>query len=434
LLAVLALVASLTAGCTSAPVPRSMPESNERLVLVMAADPAIERLDLRGARSGAYRQPRRYPGLPSSIASDMKDLAAEHQLQPVDHWPMLSLGVQCFVFEAPADGDVNALVARLAADPRVESAQRMNSFELKGSDESAAWDDPYRGLQGSLDQLDVTQAHRWSTGRGVRIAVIDTGVDATHPELSGQIAERRNFVGGSVDAGGERHGTAIAGIIASQAGNRQGIVGIAPGARLLALKACEQRQPAGKGSCTTFDLARAIDYAIGTDADVVNLSLGGPRDPLLERLLVQAIGRNVVVVAAAGEASFPATLTGVIAVRAENPAHPPSQALTAPGVDVLSLAPPDGYDYFSGDSIAAAQVSGIVALLLQRAPQLRPADIRPLLARTARRPGIPGQDTQLQVSACAALAAVRTGVSCSADASRAQAADARGTLPSLETH
>jgi hypothetical protein len=366
----------------------------------------------------------------------MKDLAAEHELQPIDHWPMLSLGVQCFVFEPPADGDVDALVARLASDPRVESAQRMNRFELQGSDETAEWDDPYRGLQGSLDQLDVTHAHRWSTGRGVRIAVIDTGVDTSHPELSGQIAERRNFVGGSADAGGERHGTAIAGIIASRAGNRQGIVGVAPGARLLALKACEQRQPAGKGSCTTFDLARAIDYAIGTDADVVNLSLGGPRDSLLERLLVQAIGRNVVVVAAAGEgeANFPATLAGVVAVRAENPALPPSQVLTAPGMDVLSLAPPDGYDYFSGDSIAAAQVSGIVALLLQRAPQLRPADIRPLFARTARRPAIPGQDTQLQVSACAALAAVRAGVSCPGDASRARAADARGTLPSLETH
>jgi hypothetical protein len=414
-----------------------MPSESDRLVLVMAADPAMERFDLRGARSGAYRQPRRYPGVPSAIASSMKGLAAEHRLEPVDHWPMLSLGVQCFVYEAPADADVDALIARLAADPRVESAQRMNRFELQesSSGEAAAWDDPYRGLQSSLDTLEITQAHRWSTGRGVRIAVIDTGVEASHPELTGQVAERRNFVGGAESAGGDRHGTAIAGVIAAHAGNRQGIVGVAPDARVLALRACEQRQPEGRGSCTTFDLARAIDHAIGTEADVINLSLGGPRDPLLERLLGQAIARDVVVVAAAGEgeAGFPAVMPGVIAVRADNPTLRSSQALTAPGIDVLSLAPPDGYDYFSGHSIAAAQISGIVALLLQRAPRLRPAEVRPLLAHTARRSGIPGQDTQLQVSACAALAAVRDGVSCVSGAVRARAADARGAVPPLET-
>lgn len=393
-----------------------MPQTSERLVLVMAADPAIGRPDLRGARSGAYRLPRRYPGPPSSIAAAMKDLATEHRLRSVDHWPMSSLGVQCFVFEAPPEDDVDALIMRLAADPRVESAQRMNRFELQGSRPAAAtaWDDPYLGLQHSLDLLEVTQAHRWSIGRGVRVAVIDTAVEISHPELAGQIAGRRRFVAGDMRAEGERHGTAVAGVIAAQAGNRRGIVGIAPGARLLALEACEQREPAGRGNCTTFDLARAIDHAIGMDADVVNLSLAGPRDPLLERLLAQAIARDVVVIAAAGvgEPNFPAAMPGVIAVGAENPARRTSQVLTAPGADVLSLAPPDGYDYFSGDSIAAAQVSGVVALLLQRAPQLRPADIRPLLARTARRPSVPGRDTHLQVSACAALAAVRREVSC----------------------
>jgi hypothetical protein len=390
-----------------------MPEADERLILVMATDPEIGKIDLRGARSGAYRQPRRYPGLPSAIASAMNGLASEHELKAIDHWPMLSLGVQCFVFEAPAGTDIDALIAHLAADPRVESAQRMNRFELQASHAVPGWDDPYRNLQRSLDQLEVTEAHRWATGRGVRIAVVDTGVEASHPELEGQLAERRDFTTGSAGSG-DRHGTAIAGVIASQAGNREGIVGVAPGARLLALKACEQRQATGKGSCTTFDLARAIDYAIGADADVVNLSLGGPRDPLLERLLAQAIGRDVVVIAAAGEggSSFPGAMEGVIAVSGGAVGHPPAAALSAPGVDVLSLAPPDGYDYYSGDSIAAAQVSGIVALLLERAPELRAAEVRPLLARTARRPVTPGQDTQLQVNACAALAELRTGASC----------------------
>ena len=428
--AALALLALLAGGCASVPTsaraPPTEPEPGDRLILVMAADPRIGQLDLRGARSGPYRQPRRYPGLPSDIAHAMKGLAEEHGLRRIDDWPMRSLAVQCFVFEPPPGADIDALVARLAADPRVESAQRMNRFELQTSRGTARENDPYRRLQRSLDELEVTEAHRWSTGRGVRIAVIDTGVDVGHPELEGQVAESRDFVGGG--ATGDRHGTAVAGVIASRAGNRLGIVGVAPGARVLALRACEQRQAAGKGSCTTFDLARAIDYAIGAEADVVNLSLGGPRDALIERLLARAIARDAVVIAAAGEggASFPAAMEGVIAVSGER-SQPAPQALSAPGVDVLSLAPPDGYDYFSGSSMAAAQVSGVVALLLEPAPKLRAPEIRGLLARTARRSAAVGDDTRLQVDACAALAALRPDVRCGTAADDARAADARPT-------
>lgn len=419
----------LAAGCTATQATReaSLADAgaDEPLLLVMAADPGIDRIDLRGARSGPYRQTRRYPGLPADIARGMKALAEENGLRRVDEWPMLSLGVHCLVFAAPRDADVDAIVARLAADPRVESAQRMNRFELQTTHETPGENDPYRKMQRALDALEITEAHRWATGRGVRIAVIDTGVEVTHPDLVGQVAESRDFLGGK--SAGERHGTAVAGIIASQAGNSLGIVGIAPGARVLALRACAQQRTAGAGSCTTFDLARAIDYAIDTGAaDVINLSLGGPQDRLLERLLDQAIARNVVVVAAVGErdASFPATMDSVIAVgTAESKTL--TKALSAPGVDVLSLAPPDGYDFFSGSSIAAAQVSGVVALLLERAPRLQAARVRETLVSTARRSATPGNDTSLGVDACAALAAVGTGARCATAASNARAADAR---------
>jgi len=433
---VLVALASLTSGCSSGTTGTrpegSMSATSDRQILIMATDSDMGRLDLRGARSGVYRQTRRYPGLPSDLARHMKALAAEHGLVQVDHWPMLNLGVQCFVFVAPTQAGIDELIGRLDADPRVESAQRMNRFELQASSRAATWDDPYRDLQPSLDALEVTEAHRQSTGRGVRIAVIDTGIASSHPELAGQVAERRDFVGGT--GAGDRHGTAMAGVMVSRAGNRQGIVGIAPDARVLALRACEQREAAGKGSCTTFDLARALDYAIAARADVVNLSLGGPRDPLLERLLGQAIAGGVVVITAAGEdAPFPAVVEGVIAVSGEaSKAH--ARALAAPGSNVLSLAPPDAYDYFSGSSIAAAQVSAIVALLLERAPQLRASDIRPLLARTARPAARPGEEPQLQVNACTALADVGAAVNCTAGAGRERAADSRASLPTLETH
>jgi hypothetical protein len=403
----------LAAGCAAVPtggLSPSDPPDSERLILVMAADPDMQRLDLRGARSGAYRQPRRYPGLPTHIVQAMRALATEHGLAPVEHWPMLSLGVQCFVFEAPAGAGLDEIVARLDADPRVESAQRMNRFELQSAAGRTQWDDPYRGLQRSLDVLDVAAAQRFSTGRGVRIAVIDTGIEASHPELAGRVAERRNFTGG--EAGGDRHGTAVAGVIASAAGNRRGIFGIAPGARVLALKACEQLQAAGQGSCTTFDLARALDYAIGANADVLNLSLGGPRDVLLERLLRRAMTAGAVVVAAAGTGtSFPAALEGVIAVSGGGPSASPT-AIVAPGVDVLSLAPPDGYDYFSGDSIAAAQVAGIVALLLEGASRPRASQVRALLVRSAGNSPAALQDIVPLVNACAALAELRPEVQC----------------------
>jgi subtilisin family serine protease len=425
----------LAAGCTATPAARAPladAGADDAYVLVMAADSAIDRIDLRGARSGPYRQTRRYPGLPADIARAMKSLAEENGLKRVDEWPMLSLGVHCLVFAAPRDADVDAIVARLAADPRVESAQRMNRFELQASGEPTGENDPYRKMQRSLDALEITEAHQWSTGRGVRIAVIDTGVEAGHPDLAGQVAESRDFIGG-VPAG-DRHGTAVAGIIASQADNQLGIVGIAPGARVLALRACAQSRAAGAGSCSTFDLARAIDYAIGAGAaDVINLSLGGPRDRLLERLLEQAIVRKVVVVAAAGEggASFPGTMDGIIAVgTAESKSL--EKALSAPGVDVLSLAPPDGYDFFSGSSIAAAQVSGVVALLLERSPGLRGAEIRDTLVRTARRSATPGDDTRLGVDACAALAAVGAGISCAKSPDAARAADARTAVNPLK--
>jgi subtilisin family serine protease len=421
-----ALLGCLAAGCAAVPARESLAPvaPDAPLILVMAADPGIGRIDLRGARSGAYRQPRGYPGLPADIARAMQGLADENGLHRVDDWPMLSLGLQCLVFAAPREADVDAIVARLAADPRVESAQRMNRFEVQASQQSNGGGDPYRTMQRSLDALDVAAAHRFATGRGVRVAVVDTQVDATHPELAGQVAESRDFVGGS--AGGERHGTAVAGVIASQAGNRLGIVGVAPGVRLLALRACAQPVAAGKGRCTTFDLARAVDHAIVAEADIINLSLGGPHDRLLERLLRQAMARDIVIVAAAGEGgtAFPADLAGVIAVGAEG-AGRPAAALGAPGVDVLSLVPPDGYGYFSGSSIAAAQVSGVVALLLERSPRPQAPRLGELLARTARRPAGAAADSAAEVDACAALAALRADVRCAAAVEGARAADAR---------
>ena len=418
------LIASLFAGCAS--TATTVGGTSERHILVMIADPDIDRFDLRGARSGMYRQSRVYSGTPAHVARVLAAVAADFSLKPVEGWPMRSLGVHCAVFEVEPGASIDAVIASLDADERIESVQRMQQFEVQESGQSGAWDDPYLSLQRSLEDSGITRAHRWSTGRGVRIAVIDTGIDVKHPDLKGQTIEARNFISAGAGAP-DRHGTAIAGVIASVADNQRGIVGVAPGARLLALQACTQRTADGRGTCTSFSLARALDYAITAGSDVLNLSLGGPHDALLERLLGNAIERNIVVVAARGDGRakslFPATLQGVIAVG--GPATPAEAGrLTAPGFEVLTLVPPDGYDYLSGSSIAAAHVSGIVALLLERDPALQASDIESLLVRTSRPVGRDGADYRMVVSACDALAELSSAIRCGADDTPTRAASA----------
>jgi len=428
------LIVALLAGCAGSASIAGRPsaptaEENERRVLVMIADPDIDRFDLRGARSGVYRQSRDYSGTPARVARVLAAVAADFRLKPVEGWPMRSLGIHCAVFEVEPGASIDDVIARLDADERVESVQRMQQFEVQESGERGPWDDPYLSLQRSLEDSGITRAHRWATGKGVRIAVIDTGIDVKHPDLRGQTIESRNFISAGAGAP-DRHGTAIAGVIASVAGNRRGIVGVAPGARLLALQACTQQSAVGRGTCTSFSLARALDHAITANSDVLNLSLGGPHDALLERLVGKAIEQDIVVVAARGDdrngALFPANLQGVIAVG--GPGTPAETGrLTAPDLEVLTLVPPDGYDFLSGSSIAAAHVSGIVALLLERDPALHASAIESLLVRTSRPVGRDGAEYRMVVSACDALAELSSAIRCAADdhSERAASADTR---------
>ena len=436
-----ALTGLLLAGCSGGPAslrapPMAGADMAERRLLVMVADPRSGGLDLRGARSGAYHQARAYAGSPPRVTRMFSKLAEKYGMRHVEGWPMRSLGIHCGVFEAGPDTSLDALVAALGADEQVESVQRMQQFEVRESRTGEPWDDPYHSLQHSLEESGVTQAHRWVTGRGVRVAVIDTGVDTSHPDLRGQAIEVQSFVSGGAGTR-DRHGTAIAGVIASVAGNRQGIVGVAPGAKLLALQACTQRDGDGRGLCTSFSLARALDHAIGAGSDVINLSLGGPRDALLERLLAAAVAREIVVVAARGNGGasppFPATLSGVVAVGDEL-SRADATLLIAPGHEVLTLVPAEGYDFLSGSSIAAAHVSGIVALLLERKPALRAADVEPLLARTSRPVGRDGERGRMLVSACGALAELSAAVECTAAAVPRRAAKVTPESRPLETH
>jgi subtilisin family serine protease len=256
----------------------------------------------------------------------------------------------------------------------------------------------------------------------VRVAVVDTGVDVRHPDLAGRVLTKEDLVGnGFRGFTQDLHGTAVAGVIAAAANNSVGIVGVAPEARLLALKACWYQDASGTGAgsstarCNSFTLARAIAAAIDGDAQVINMSLTGPADPLLERLLRAALERGIHVIAAAdGDASFPASMRGIIGVQmAEDVAPDSSDAyVRAPGKEILTLRPAAHYDFETGSSIAAANVTGVVALLLQHRAKLTSDEIRVLLATSASKVSLRENAIDRSIDACAALAALLAADGC----------------------
>jgi subtilisin family serine protease len=346
-------------------------------------------------------------------------IAQRYGLRQVAAWPIAPLGVHCIAFAIPPDASPAGLLASLARDPRVALAQPLQSFGTL----SAAYNDPYVGLQRGFAQIDAAGAQQWSRGDGIRVAVIDTGMDSLHPDLQGRIEIHRNFVDadmGKFDA--DRHGTEVAGVIAADANNREGIVGVAPGVSIVALKACWQLQPgADSAQCNSFTLAQALTIAIESGARVINLSLGGPADPLLAQLVEYALKRGIVVVGAVppdGRTDgFPVGIAGVIAVDAGEQANRPKSsgmALRGPSREVLTLMPGGHYDFVSGSSLAAAHVSGAAALLLSVDSRLDPATVGGLLQRTSA--------ADRTINICAALAALRPQDTCGGTVSPAPSA------------
>jgi subtilisin family serine protease len=185
------------------------------------------------------------------------------------------------------------------------------------------------------------------------------------------VAVRENFVTDRPYAA-EAHGTGVAGVIAAAENNRLGIAGVAPDARLLALRACWDGGAQGT-ICDSLSLAKALHFAVDRDAQVINLSLAGPQDRLLGRLIDVAIADGATVVAAADpdlpKGGFPASHPGVMAVGAGGE----GAALTAPGHDVPTTLPGGRWSLVNGSSYAAAHVSGLMALIRQREPRARGA-------------------------------------------------------------
>jgi subtilisin family serine protease len=295
-----------------------------------------------------------------------KRIARQYGLTLSDNWPMPMIGVDCFVMIVPQGRSPSTAADQVSHDPEVAWAQPVELYGGKGA--PVSHNDPLYSAQPAARQWHLADLHRIATGRGVKIAIVDSGIEVGHPDLSGQFLVNRNFVAGEPLAD-EQHGTGVAGIIAAKADNGIGIAGVAPGARLMGLRACWQANGSAT-LCDSLSLAKAIYFAIENHADVINLSLTGPDDRLLRELLKVALGKGSVIVAAFDQklsgGGFPASLPGVIAV-SDSPLAPSQDgAYSAPGRDVPTTEPGGRWFLVNGSSYAAAHVSGLVALMRER--------------------------------------------------------------------
>lgn len=364
-------------------------EQAERIILVTYSDKHIDRFPV-GIANQSYRRRGQYSSSTWSqrIASSIE---SEYQLKILSQWPIKEIGEHCVVYLINENQTITEVISALSKDNRVDSVQAMNTFQVMSENR---YSDPYYRLQAHIQSLNLADIHDQATGKNVTIAIIDTGVDSNHPDLQGQIRASRDFVSQkSSQTFGDNHGTAIAGVIAAKPNNGRGIVGIAPDSTIISLKACWGIKAGSlDAACNSFTLALAISTAIGMNIDILNLSLTGPHDPLLARLIDKAVQEGIIVIASEADTTdeksgFPARQQGVIGVRSLSNTTMRSQerssalSLAAPGEDILTTLPNGAYDFVSGNSLATAHVSGLAALLLQLKRNTNHHELHNLLAQ-----------------------------------------------------
>ncbi|MGW4908240.1 type VII secretion-associated serine protease mycosin [Streptomyces sp. NPDC004270] len=286
---------------------------------------------------------------------------------------------------------------------------------------TTAYADSIRAQQWGLSALHLDEAWRTTKGKGVTVAVLDTGVEADHPDLVGNVLTAKDMIGFGARPGERtwaRHGTAMAGIIAGHGhgiGNDEGVMGVAPEAKILPVRVILEDGDSARGKARSTRgnaLAEGIRWAADHGADVINLSLGDDSDsahpePSEDEAIQYALKKDVVVVASAGNGgdkgdhiSYPAAYPGVIAAtavdkfgtRAAFSTRRWYATVSAPGVDIVIADPDHKYYEGWGTSAASAFVSGAVALIKAAHPGLTPAQVKKLLEDTARDAPSGGRD------------------------------------------
>ncbi|MGV2979222.1 S8 family peptidase [Camelimonas sp. ID_303_24] len=392
-----------------------------------------------------------------------RDLARSQRLRLLTIRPLALTGVLLVRYQIPDQRTVSAVITLLERDSRVLSAQPNYLYTLTQAETSqpaasrneapqaetsrtgtagagaaqpattqgATPPTPSRGglaaSQYGLERLRAGVAQVSAKGAGVLTAVIDSGVDGKHRELAGAVAQAIDVTqAGAGGAPADAHGTAIAGIIAA----RDQMSGVAPGAQLVAIRAfapAAGKTPGEKAAAShngahgsSLTVILALEAAAQAKARVVNMSFAGPRDPLLSKALAAAAGKGMILVAAVGNdgpeapPAWPAADPNVIAVTATDASDQrvavanrgPHVAVAAPGADIIGPTPGNAYQFSTGSSMAAAHVTGAVALLLETNPALTPSEARKILTETAKDLGPAGRDADTGAGLVDAGAAV----------------------------
>ena len=299
------------------------------------------------------------------------------------------------------DGRPVADVIRALESENIGVAQPNYVFRLQQDATLAAHSGGGDPSQYVVDKLRLVDVHRIAIGSNVLVAVIDSEIDSKHPELAGAVVDEFDAIGNHDKP--HAHGTGMAGAIAAH----RRLIGVAPGVRLLAIHAFSS-SGTDSAQATSEHILMGIDWAIQKGAQVINMSFAGPDDPLLQLALQKAHDKGVVLIAAAGNQGpksaplYPAADPNVIAVTATDAkdqllpqANQGSYvAIAAPGVDILEPAPNGGFQVTTGTSVAAAHVSGIAALLLDRDPTLDAAAVRDVLTSSAKHHTANARDDQ----------------------------------------
>lgn len=306
-------------------------------------------------------------------------------------------GITAHLYQITNGATVTDVIAALETDPTVASAQPNYLYTLQQNAASSGFVDS----QYALAKFSIGKVHAVTRGRLVSVAVIDSGIDSKHPELSATAIETLDATDLATIVA-HTHGTSIAGVIAS----RGVLVGIAPDVNLIGVRAFTVDKNSGATRSTSWQIARALDLSHEAGARVINMSFAGARDPLVGKSIAGAQSRGLIAIAAAGnngpdsKPAFPAAYSGVIAVTAtdENDAvygkanQGAYVQIAAPGVGILAPVPNGGYEISSGTSLAAAHVSGLVALMLSQKGTLTSEQIQSILEKTATDLGLPGRD------------------------------------------
>ncbi len=300
----------------------------------------------------------------------MNEIMQRHKLTIIETFPLKSLNTMVLLYKT--DENIFNIIDELKKDNRILIAQP--NYILR------TMSDPLRKMQYANTLLNINKTHNFYKGKGIKVAIVDTGIDAEHNDLKDRVILRRNFIKGEIYSS-EIHGTAIAGIIAANI-NGFGIEGVAPEAEILALRACRQAsKERPEGDCFTDSISKALDEAILQKANIVNMSFGTTHyDSLLSKLIERGVEQGILYVAPAGnnkndrELKFPASHHSVISVSGfdeklnpyPNPEITKKTLVSAPAVNIITAVPGNNHNFMSGTSLSSAYISGLLTLALEK--------------------------------------------------------------------